>query len=271
MEGESESGEKIPSLITVWDCSEPEEKLALINSIEDFMRENSHIEIETRHFRNREELEDQFEAASLAGSGPELLLADLDSVQRLAPGNVLKEITDGENGFDYSLIIDGLVEVSEYNRRKYIIPFRGADFLLLFYNKDILEEPPKNFEEVVEYCRGVNNFGQRIYGFLLNSSEPDWVIPFIGGYSEGAYWPSQSLGCEPPNLKNKKTYQSEEALATWNYPEGEKISPESLDMTIEEYTKGVYLDISHETVPWSVDPKEEIISTGWGTKIQFKK
>ena len=223
MEGESESGEKIPSLITVWDCSEPEEKLALINSIEDFMRENSHIEIETRHFRNREELEDQFEAASLAGSGPELLLADLDSVQRLAPGNVLKEINDGENGFDYSLIIDGLVEVSEYNRRKYIIPFRGADFLMLFYNKDILEEPPKSFEEVVEYCKGVNNFRQRIYGFLLNSSEPDWVIPFIGGYSDWIVdYSSNSL-----TLGTEATEKAMEFL-TYIYNE-EKILPYNME------------------------------------------
>jgi len=183
IEGELESGEKNESLITIWDCSEPEEKLALINSIEDFMMENNHINIETRHFRNREELEDQFEAASLAGAGPELLLVDLDSVQRLAPGNVLKEITDGEGGFDYSSILDGLAEISEYNGRKYIIPFRGFDFLMFFYNKDLLEGHPESFEEVIEYCKDVNNFGQQIYGFLLNAGEPDWIIPFIGGYS----------------------------------------------------------------------------------------
>jgi arabinogalactan oligomer/maltooligosaccharide transport system substrate-binding protein len=184
IEGKSEYGEGVSSQITLWDCSEPEEKIALIDSIEDFMAENNNIEIETRHFRNREEMEDQFEAASLAGAGPELMLVNLDSVQRLATGNVLKEITDNEDGFDYSLIIDGLVEISEYNGRKYIIPFRGFDFLMFFYNKDLLEEPPESFEEVVEYCREVNNFGQQTYGFLLNSSEPDWIIPFIGGYSD---------------------------------------------------------------------------------------
>jgi arabinogalactan oligomer/maltooligosaccharide transport system substrate-binding protein len=183
IEGISGAGEGISSQITLWDCSDPEEKIALIDSIEDFMAENSNIEIETKHFRSREELEDQFEAASLAGAGPELILVNLDSVQRLASGNVLKEITDGEDGFDYSLIIDGLVEISEYNGRKYIIPFRGFDFLVFLYNKDQLEEPPKSFEEVVEYCKEANDFGQQTYGFLLNASEPDWIIPFIGGYS----------------------------------------------------------------------------------------
>jgi arabinogalactan oligomer/maltooligosaccharide transport system substrate-binding protein len=184
IEGISGAGEGISSQITIWDCSGPEEKIALIDNIEDFMSENGNIEIDTRHFRNREELEDQYEAASLAGAGPELMLVNLDSVQRLASGNVLKEISNGEDGFDYSLIMDGLVETSEYNGRKYIIPFRGFDFLMFLYNKDQLEEPPENFEEVVEYCREVNNFGQQTYGFLLNASEPDWIIPFIGGYSD---------------------------------------------------------------------------------------
>jgi arabinogalactan oligomer/maltooligosaccharide transport system substrate-binding protein len=174
--------------ITLWDCSAPEEKIALIDSIEKFMAENSNIMIDTRHFRNREELEDQYEAASLAGAGlagagPELILVDFDSVQRLASGNVLKEITDSEDGFDYSMIIDSLVEISDYNGKKYIIPFRGFDFLVFIYNKDQLEEPPDSFEEVVEYCGEVNNFGQQTYGFLLNANEPDWIIPFIGGYS----------------------------------------------------------------------------------------
>jgi arabinogalactan oligomer/maltooligosaccharide transport system substrate-binding protein len=184
IESISGTGEGISLQITLWDCSEPEEKIALIDSIEEFMAENSNIEIETRHFRNQEEMEDQYEAASLARAGPELMLVNLDSVQRLASGNVLKEIADSEDGFDYSQVIDGLVEISEYNGKKYIIPFRGFDFLVFLYNKDLLEEPPASFEEVVEYCREVNNFGQYTYGFLLNASEPDWIIPFIGGYSD---------------------------------------------------------------------------------------
>jgi ABC-type glycerol-3-phosphate transport system substrate-binding protein len=223
IEGISGTDEGVSSQITLWDCSDPEEKIALIDSIEDFMAKNSNIEIDTRHFRNREELEDQFEAASLAGAGPELMLVNLDSVQRLASGNVLKEITDGEDGFDYSQVIDGLVEISEYNRRKYIIPFRGFDFLVLLYNKDQLEEPPESFEEVVEYCREVNDFGQQTYGFLLNAGEPDWIIPFIGGYSDWIIdYSSNSL-----TLATSATEKAMEFL-TYMYNE-EKILPSALE------------------------------------------
>ncbi len=183
-EGEITAGEKNMTRITLWDCLDPKERFVLIESVDNFMVENEYIDIEIGHFRNQEELEDQFEAASLAGAGPELMLIDFDGVQRLAPEHVLKEITGEENGFDYSSFLDGLVEISEYNNKNYVIPFRSSDFLALFYNKDLIDKPPMDFEEVIEYCNEVNNFKEWTYGFLLNASEPDWIIPFIGGYAD---------------------------------------------------------------------------------------
>jgi len=179
--GEITASEKLPTWITLWDCLDPKERFALMESVDNFMAEYDHIDIEIRHFRNQEELEDQFEAASLAGAGPEVLLLDFDGVQRLAPGNVLKEIVDEA---DYSLFLEGLVEISEYNNKNYIIPFRSFDFLALFYNKDLIDKPPMDFEWVVEYCNEVNNFNKEVYGFLLNANEADWIIPFIGGYED---------------------------------------------------------------------------------------
>jgi ABC-type glycerol-3-phosphate transport system substrate-binding protein len=175
------NGEELEAHIALWDCLGPKERLALMESVDNFMVKNGHIDIETRHFRSQEELEDQFEAASLAGAGPELLLLDFDGIQRLVPGSVVKEIIDEA---DYSLFIDSLTEISMYNARNYMIPFRSFDFLTLFYNKDLIDEPPASFEEVIEYCKEVNNFGSNTYGLLLNAGTADWIIPFIGGYKD---------------------------------------------------------------------------------------
>ena len=114
-------------------------------------------------------------------------------------------------------------------------------------------------------------FEEEVQSYVKDLEPELYEEYFIGVHSEGAYWPLQSLGCKPPDLKNKKTYLDEDALCRWEYPEGERITPEHLGMTIEEFTRGIYLDISHETVPWSIDPKEQIISTGWGTKLKFVK
>src|SRR3972149_1193379 len=66
----------------------------------------------------------------------------------------------------------------------YMVPFRSFDFLTLFYNKDLVDESPASFEEVIEYSKEVNNFGSNIYGLLLNAGPADWIIPFIGGYED---------------------------------------------------------------------------------------
>ena len=175
----------IITTITLWDCLEPRERMALMESRDQFLSAYRDINLETRHFRSQEELEDQFEAASLAGAGPQLLLLDFDGVYRLAPSNVVKEIVDE---VDYAFVLDGLKEISAYNSRDYVIPFRAYNMLTLFYNEDIVENIPRDFEEVFAYIEQVNaleneeeDIGQ--YGFLLNESQADWIIPFVGGYN----------------------------------------------------------------------------------------
>lgn len=222
--GESIDEEKKDVKITLWDYLEPKGRLALMESSGDFMNKNTHIEIDIKHFRSQEELEDQFEAASLAGAGPELILLNFDGVERLVPGNVAKEITDEAiSAADYSRFLDGLVEISRYGDRNYIVPFRSYDFLVLMYNKEFLEEPLESFEEIIEYCSEVNDLNQGIYGFLFNNNAADWVIPFIGGYGDWIIdYNSNSL-----TLSNQATIKTMEFL-NYIYNQ-EKILPSNME------------------------------------------
>src|SRR4030067_1128914 len=142
---------------------------------------NPAVIINSRHFRSDEELLDQFEAASLAGSGPEILLSRVEAAQRLAASSVIRPT---ESEIDYTSIVAGLNEISSFNGEKYVIPFRAMDFLMLFYKKDLVSQVPGDFASLIEYCKEVNKPKENIYGFLLNSKEPDWIIPFIGGYQD---------------------------------------------------------------------------------------
>ena len=179
---EEEASSSIITTITLWDYLEPRERMALMESRDSFLSANRDINIETRHFRNQEELQDQFEAASLAGAGPQLLLLDFDGVNRLAPSNVVKEIVEE---VDYAFVLDGLKEISSYSGRNYIVPFRAYDFLILFYNKDLVENVPRDFEGIFSYIQEMvpEEEGGEQFRFLLNEGEADWIIPFIGGYN----------------------------------------------------------------------------------------
>jgi maltose-binding protein MalE len=170
--------------INVWDDLNPKEQIELMNDLEQFSKENQGIKIKSRHLRSEEELVDQFKAASLAGAGPEILIARIEASSGLAASSVLKPLTDEKY---YSDILSGLLEISRYEDKRFIIPFRAYDFLMLFYNKDLVQKVPTTFSELLVYCEEVNNPKEETFGFLLNAKEADWIIPFIGGYQDWIY------------------------------------------------------------------------------------
>jgi maltose-binding protein MalE len=173
--------------ISVWDSCEPKGRIFLMDNIENFLKENENIDISMKHFRSEEELVDVFTAASLAGAGPEIVLLSFDSMKKLAAENVLREIGDE---FDYSKFLAGLNDLTSFEDKKYIVPFSSSDFLILYFNKSAIQEIPTTFDNIIEYSKEKINSKDKHktgYGFLLNASEPDWVIPFVGGYLDWIY------------------------------------------------------------------------------------
>jgi len=170
--------------VSIWISSEPQERIFLMESINNFMSDNPGIEVTARHFRNEEELSDTYTAASLAGSGPEMVLAGFDTMRKLASDNVVKDLS---NEFEYDKFLPGLVELSNYENKKYSVPFSSKDFLVFYYNKSLVDEKFLNFESVLEFSKSFTDAPSDKYGFLLNVNEPDWIIPFVGGYLDWVY------------------------------------------------------------------------------------
>jgi arabinogalactan oligomer/maltooligosaccharide transport system substrate-binding protein len=186
--------------INIWENIEPKEQIALIDSIEAFMEQNPGIIINSTHMRSDEELLDQFIATSLAGAGPEIVIANIESGKVLAEANVLKEIS---GDLYYVEIFEGLREIATYEGTEYVLPFRSFNLLLLYYNKDLISETPSGFDELISYCKEVNNPDEDIWGFLLNSREPDWIIPFVGGYQGWIFdYASNAMTLDTPAMQN---------------------------------------------------------------------
>ena len=57
----------------------------------------------------------------------------------------------------------------------------------MYFNKSAIQEIPTTFDDIIEYSKKINSKNNNGYGFLLNASEPDWVIPFVGGYLDWIY------------------------------------------------------------------------------------
>ncbi len=78
--------------------------------------------------------------------------------------------------------------------------------------------------------------------------------------------PIQTLNCEFPNIKNKKDPDNRFAP---KYPLGEWIHPKNLGLTDEELSKGVYLDVTHETPLDAKIDEAHVISIGIGRNTRF--
>ncbi|NHI94002.1 MAG: hypothetical protein EAX96_16050 [Candidatus Lokiarchaeota archaeon] len=83
---------------------------------------------------------------------------------------------------------------------------------------------------------------------------------------KGVPYPIQTLDCEYPNLKNKK---DKDNRFNYLYPPGDWILPSNLDLTAEEFQKGVYLAVNHETPVSEKVGNKDIISIGVGRNTIF--
>lgn len=79
---------------------------------------------------------------------------------------------------------------------------------------------------------------------------------------EGVPYPSQTLACEFPDYKKKRTFETE--AFDWSYPPGPRITLNDLELGFDEVVTGVLLDVTHDTEPGKCELHKKIISTGCG-------
>jgi arabinogalactan oligomer/maltooligosaccharide transport system substrate-binding protein len=60
------------------------------------------------------------------------------------------------------------------------VPISSGNHLMLMYNKDMVSEPPETTEELVEMGQELTTGEQ--YGLVYNSTEPFWLVPWLGGF-----------------------------------------------------------------------------------------
>lgn len=96
-----------------------------------------------------------------------------------------------------------------------------------------------------------------------------WDLGVIEARRQGVPFPWQSLDCNLPNYKKKATFEKEQF--EYQYPPGDWITPDALELTVEDTCRGIYLDIDHETPKNVKASHSNIISIGIGKDTEFFK
>ena len=172
--------------INIWHQMLYENRKVLREVCDDYEKQNLDIRINLT-YRETEELRSSFQAASMGGSGPELIYGPSDQV---GPFSVMEIIQPLDALFpqDYfNQFVDNAVVKSD--NKIWMVGDVVGNHLMLIYNKKLLSIPPMNTDQLIKIGKqmtvdrdGDGKVDQ--YGLVWNYTEPFFYVPWLGGFGE---------------------------------------------------------------------------------------
>ncbi|HEY4234119.1 MAG TPA: extracellular solute-binding protein [Lacipirellulaceae bacterium] len=178
-------------VITVWHPFRPPERALLEEEIRQF--EQLHPDIHIRGlYKDIEELRSAFQAAALAGSGPDLVYGPSDVLDTYQSMGIVQDMgpwfTDDMRAEFIKGALTFLPNKDDPTQTDLVqVGDRFGTHLALVYNRRFIKEPPKTTDELVALAKA-NTLGARSgnrkerYGLVWNFNEPYFAIPFLTGY-----------------------------------------------------------------------------------------
>lgn len=177
-EGDQAAGSGEAVTITMWTKEgEGDGSLQFVNTLADeFSKTHPDVTIEVVKKKDVEELREDFQTSALAGSSPDLLWTVNDHAGPFTVAGLIQPVDDL---FDLSKFVPGAVEAVKLNGKTWGIPVSTGNHLMLYYNKDLIPEPPANTDELI--AKGQEMSGDTI-PLVFNQTEAFWLVPWLGGF-----------------------------------------------------------------------------------------
>ncbi len=129
-----------------------------------------------------ETLREDFLTAGLAGSMPDLLWTVNDHAGPFTDAGLIMPVDDL---FDLSQYVDAALAAAQLNGQTWGVPISNGNHLMLLYNKDLIETPPMDTDELVQMGQDLTTGDQ--YGLVYNQTEPFWLVPWLGGFGGAVF------------------------------------------------------------------------------------
>lgn len=171
----------------------------------EFMKSHKNVKIEYEHVESTD-ARAKIELDGPAGVGADVFVAPHDHIGALVNGGHVAENTNK----DYlSQFVNAAQVAAKYNGKTYGYPI-GIETYALFYNKDLIPNPPKTWDEVIAYAKKFNNDAERKYAL---------VWPVADGYFDYMFMSSYGAQLFGPNGNDRKQHNinSPEAIKGLQY------------------------------------------------------
>lgn len=194
--------------IVLWDQMDPVESELLLGHLRAY--EASHPEIKVlRSQYETEVLRTQYQTAALAGGGPDLVYGPSDQVGPFSVLGIVRALDD-------LVPADSLAKFhpAAFDRldgRLYALPDQLGNHLTLAYNQDLVAEAPQDLEQLAQLAQRLtldNDDDGRPdqYGLVYNTSEPFWLVPFLGAFGGWVMDESNQPTLDTPAMVQALTY-----------------------------------------------------------------
>lgn len=146
----------------------------------------------------------KLELDGLTGMGCDVFVQPHDGVAVSANSGLILEM-DYYSDYIKENFTENAVEAVTYEGAVYAFPL-SMKTIALFYNKALVDEPVKTWEEMKTFAEGYNDPAQNKFAILWQAVEPYYAHGFLGGYGYEMFGESH-------DDKDQLGWDSKEALA----------------------------------------------------------
>ncbi len=220
--GKSKGGDGAKA-VTLWEYMDPGEKAVLDTLLREYEAQHAGVKITTEHF-TPEEVRNQFQTAAQAGGGPELVYGPSDNAGPFSIMQIVQPADDFMPKGTFDTFLPAALDT--IGGHVWQVPDQFGNHLMMFCNTKLVAHPPQTVDEMIAMAKAATHDSTgdgtpEIYGLVFNTTEPFWLIPFLGG-SGGWVMDAQSKPTlDTPAMQN--------ALALCKRFKAEGIMPKECD------------------------------------------
>lgn len=156
------------------------------------------VEVQELNFGD---IRDQLAVAGPAGKGPDIIIGAHDWLGQLITNGLLEPIDLQGKEKDFSPVA---LKAFTWGKTLYAVPY-AVEAVGLFYNKDLVPQPPKTWDDLVKIGAKISDKNKKRYGFAIPQPDPYHTFPIMsatGGYVFGTN-PDGTLNPLDVGLNNK--------------------------------------------------------------------
>lgn len=179
----SPGGSSGPAKIVIWLQMEPEERARFEANVAAYEAAHPGVDIEYVAY-DPENVRNQFMAAAAGGAGPHLVYGPSDQVGPFSLQRIIKPLDETLPAGYFDRFVPQALDTLDGHL--WAVPDQVGNHLVLIYNKAMVPTPPADAAEFLAAARRntrpARGGEQGTYGFVMNVTEPFWLVPFLAGY-----------------------------------------------------------------------------------------